>query len=182
MAGFVFALNRKALEREIMKKSILTFGLITFTVVIAFCQNNEVVIQNELNTASSKSSNSSLFRTYYFKGTVVDSSIFAKDSIVLYKNRINQTNAKLELYNDSKFQLLYNIKLTTQTKINFDTGERSTVTVQNNDEIEGTYNLMKIESEPDKTKDEFLKLMLKDGKIYNYDILDVDEQYILIKE
>lgn len=165
-----------------MKKSILTGYIILMTVFIAYCQNTEVEIQTELDAGSAKSSNSNSFRTYYFHDSVVDSTIFTEDSIVLHKNRINKENAKLELYNDSKFQLLYNIKLTTQTKINFDTGERSTVVVQNNDEIKGTFSIIQFADSVNEPKDMYFKFKLPNGKMYDYTIHDREDQYILVKK
>ena len=165
-----------------MKKPLLFILILIFITGLVFCQNTEVVIQNELYTASSKNSNSNLFRTYYFHESVVDSSIFAGDSIVLYKNQINQENAKLELYKGSKFNLLYNIKLDTLTKINFGTGERIRVLVQNNDEIKGTYSIIQFADSADEPKDMYFRFGLPNGKTYDYTIHDNEDQYILIKK
>jgi hypothetical protein len=166
-----------------MKKSILLLSLLHLTITIGFCQ--EVIIMTEYPNSESleQKNKSEKFRTYYFHDTLVDSTIFSQDSILLFKSRINRENSRLELYNDSRFLLIYNIKLETVSKENDDTGEMSLVTIQYSDEIGGKYGLLQVTStENDEIKDESLRFVLKDESSYVFNILDKNNQIILIKK
>ena len=166
-----------------MKKSILLFAMFLLTVKIGFCQEKLIIVTEDSNSESVKQkSKSEKFRTYYFHDTLVDSTIFSLDSIQLFDNRTDRENSRLELFNDSRFLLVYNIKLETVTKVNAETGEGEKLTIQSSDEIGGKYGLLQIAESENEIKDERLRFILKDETIYDFDIIDKDNQILLIKK
>ncbi|SHG02044.1 hypothetical protein SAMN05444274_1206 [Mariniphaga anaerophila] len=165
-----------------MEKSILLLSVLLLTLTIGFCQ--DVIIMTEYpNSESVKQENKSeKFRTYYFHDTLVDSTIFSLDSIQLFKNRTDRENSRLELFNDSRFLLVYNIELETVTKTNAETGEGKKLTVQSSDEIGGKYGLLHVAKSENEIKDESLRFILKNDTIYDFEIIDKDNQILLIKK
>ncbi|WP_303918046.1 hypothetical protein [Draconibacterium sediminis] len=166
-----------------MKKSILLLSVLLLTLTIGYCQDVIILTENPNSESVKQESKSEKFRTYYFHDTLVDSKIFSSDSIQLFKNRTDKENSRLELFNDSRFLLVYNIKLETVTKINAETGEGEKLTIQHSDEVYGTYSLIQIaktlDSEP---IDASIRFFLKDNTIYDFDIVDKDNQILLVKK
>ncbi len=164
-----------------MKKSTLILIIFILTATAIWGQDSPVIMKSP-NSVSNETNQTEKIKTYYFHEVGVDSTLFDKDSIVLYTNRIDHENPKLELYDNSKFRLFYNIKIQTVEKTNDETGERTMLTVQSNDELAGTYSIMQIESSPGNVQDAFIKFILKDSRIYYYDIIDKNDLLLLVKK
>ena len=166
-----------------MKKSILLFTVLLLTITIGFCQEIVIMTEDSNSELVKQKNKSEKFRTYYFQDTLVDSTIFSLDSIQLFENRTDREDSRLELFNDSRFLLVYNIKLETITKINTETGEGEKLTIQSSDEIGGKYGLLQVSnSEKSEIIDESLRFILKDDSICDFDIIDKDNQILLIKK
>jgi len=166
-----------------MKKSILVLSMFVLITTNIFCQTVEIMTEIPMSESSEQKKKSEKYRTYYFNEPLIDSSIFFQDSILLNKNWINIEDSRFELFNDSRFIVQYNIKLDTVAKEDLETGEITQVTIQNSDEFVGTYSLLQVSSsENDGIKDERLRFILKDGSIYDFDILDKKNQILLIKK
>lgn len=175
--------NQYLKKGENMKKSILVLSMFVLTTTNIFCQTVEIMTEIPTSESREQKKKSEKYRTYYFHETLIDSSIFFQDSILLNKNRINREDSRFELYNDSRFILLYNIKLETVTKEDNETGEMTQLTVQNSNEIFGKYGIVQVKgTDNDEIKDESIRFILKDGSIYDFVIIDKNNRIILVKK
>lgn len=166
-----------------MNNLILLFSILLLTMKIGFCQEEEIMIEFSNSEPIEQKTESGKFRTYFFRETLIDSSIFFQDSILLFNDRVDREDSRLELFNDSKFLLLYNIKLETVTKTDSNKGEMMQLTIQNSDEIVGKYGLLQAtNTENDEFKDVSLRFILKDASTYDFDILNKNNHIILIKK
>ena len=164
-----------------MKKSILLLSVLLITLTVGFCQ--DVQIMTEFPDAESQENiKSNIYKTYYFSENSIDSTLFYRDRISLTKKKINAKYPKIELYNDSKFCLFYDITLTTKTEEDSDTGAMLKMTLLNSKEISGEYSMLQVAQSDNKIQDIELIFYLKDGSFYSYAISEKNNRIILTKK
>ncbi len=151
-------------------KKLTLLSAILFAVVLSltFFPNN-VRAQKVLN------------KTYYSL-TDLDASILEKDTIVFYNTQKSKKAARLEFYNNSEFCLFYNLKNDTVSEVNEETGSHTQKIIVNRDKIEGKYAMVVDIISGSDPKDTYLKLILDDDKIIEYDILNNEDQVTLVKK
>lgn len=152
-----------------------------FTMSEGFCQMTETIREKgryEVNENHQK------YRILYFHELTIDASIFQQDSVVLYENKIQPVNPRIELYDDAKFCLLYNIKFETITQRDERTGDWTQKVIQTSDKITGDYGAIQISGIGENKLPLYSAMTLRfaDGNTIKYSIVKGDSQLILIKK
>jgi hypothetical protein len=124
-----------------MRKPIRIICLLIFFSNSVFCQTIDVIVGARI-TENPENNKSGIFKTFYFHEASVDSSIFRKDSISIFKDYIDIEYPRVELFNDSTFCFFYKItNIDTTTIISFDTGEMKKIVTQDYNKVTGSYIL-----------------------------------------
>ena len=124
-----------------MRKFIRIICLLIFFSNSVFCQTIDVIVGARI-PGNPENNKSGIFKTFYFHEASVDSSVFSKDSISLFKDYIDTEYPRIELFNDSTFCFFYMItNIDTTMKISFDTGEMEKIATQDYNKVTGNYIL-----------------------------------------
>lgn len=156
-----------------MRKLFLISILTTFT-FLALIGQDDVVKETKQDCKKQIDSGKLTKKTiHYLSESFVDSTIFQKDSIVFPKEK-DYDKASFEFKNDSTFIIAYNKELDTLELMNKETGEVTKKVVTKSDKIKGKW-----ESD---NPEEYIDLILDEGKKIRYKICKTDNQIVFKKQ